>query len=170
MHRNILLLATLMFLLNFVTGAAPIQPKELPPLVPGKLDWDYIGNSFSEFAVDAENGVGRWVQNFVDEIEVTPDGTVIVGCDWDEGGRCLGLYKDGRPSGAALGKNDRKGGHRNGGWGTSTSAMTMVGNEILCASNDGEFYRFGWTPGDIESPRFRDSFVHGLGDTMNDKS
>jgi len=44
-----------------------------------------------------------------------------------------------------LGKNDRKGGHRNGGWGTSTSAMTVVGNEILCASNDGEFYRFGWT-------------------------
>ena len=46
----------------------------------------------------------------------------------------------------------------------------MVGNEILCASNDGEFYRFGWTPGDIESPRFRDSFVHGFGDTMSDKS
>ena len=48
--------------------------------------------------------------------------------------------------------------------------MTVVGNEILCASNDGEFYRFGWIPGDIESPRFRDSFVHGFGDTMSDKS
>jgi len=95
MNRNMILLATPMFLLNFVAGAAPIQSKELPPLVPGKLDWDYVGNSFSDFAVDAENGVGRWVQNFVDEIEVTPDGTVVVGCDWDEGGRCLGLYKDG---------------------------------------------------------------------------
>ena len=103
MNRNMILLATPMFLLNFVAAAAPIQTKELPPIVPGTLDWDYIGNSFSDFAVDAENGVGRWVQNFVDEIEVTPDGTVIVGCDWDEGGRCLGLYKDGRPSGAALG-------------------------------------------------------------------
>ncbi len=162
--------ATLICLLNFVSGAAPVQTKDLPPLVPGKLDWDYLGNSFSDFAVDAENGVGRWVQNFVDEIEVTPDGTVIVGCDCDEGGRCLGLYKDGRPSGAALGQNDRKGGHRNGGWGTSTSAMTVVGNEILCASNDGEFYRFGWTPGDIESPRFHDSFANGFGDTMNDQS
>lgn len=157
-------------LLNPILCSAQSQAKELPPLVPGKLDWDYIGNSFSDFTVDAENGVGRWVQNFVDEIEVTPDGTVIVGCDWDEGGRCLGLYKDGRPSGAALGKNDRQGGHRNCGWGTSTSAMTVVGNEIRCASNDGEFYRFGWTPGDIESSRFRDSFVHGFGDTMNDKS
>jgi len=60
-HRNIILLATLLFWLNLVQGAAPIQPKDLPPLVPGKLDWDYIGNSFSDFAVDAENGVGRWV-------------------------------------------------------------------------------------------------------------
>ena len=64
MNRNTVLAAALMLLLNFVTSAAPIQPKELPPLVPGKLDWDYVGNSFSEFAVDAENGVGRWVQNF----------------------------------------------------------------------------------------------------------
>ena len=102
MNRKMILPATLICLLNFVSGAAPVQTKDLPPLVPGKLDWDYLGNSFSDFAVDAENGVGRWVQNFVDEIEVTPDGTVIVGCDCDEGGRCLGLYKDGRPSGAAL--------------------------------------------------------------------
>jgi len=78
-------------LLYPILCSAQSQAKELPPLVPGKLDWDYLGNSFSEFAVDAENGVGRWVQNFVDEIEVTPDGTVIVSCDWDEGGRCLGL-------------------------------------------------------------------------------
>lgn len=140
----------------------------LPPMVPGTLDWDYIGNTSSEFVDDAENGLGHWVQNFVDEIEVTADGTVIVGCDWDEGGRCLALYKDGRPNGACLGKNDRKGGHHNGGWGTSNSALTVVGDEILCASNDGEFYRFGWKPGDIDSARFRDGFVNGFGDAVSD--
>jgi len=59
-------------------------------------------------------------RNMILPATLLPDGTMIVGCDWDEGGRCLGLYKDGRPSGAALGKNDRKGGHWNGGWGTST--------------------------------------------------
>ena len=59
MIGNMILLATLMFLLNFLTDAAPMQTKELPDMVPGKLDWDYIGNSFSDFAVDAENGVGH---------------------------------------------------------------------------------------------------------------
>jgi hypothetical protein len=156
--------------LSFCKAVAASPNTNLPPLVPGTLDWDYVGNSFSDFTVDAENGLGRWVQNFVDEIEVTPDGTVIVACDWDEGGRCLGLYKDGRPSGMALGKNNRRGGHRNGGWGTSSSAITVAGDEILCASNDGEFYRFRWTPGDIESPRFRDSFTNGFGDAVNDKA
>ncbi len=159
-----------LLLLPAISLSAQSSTNALPPLVPGTLDWDYIGNTSSDFAVDAENGVGRWVQNFVDEIEVTPDGSVVVASDWDEGGRCLGIYKDGRPNGAALGKNDRKGGHHNAGWGTSSSAMTVVGNEILCASNDGEFFRFDWTPGDLESPRFRDSFVNGFGDTVSDKS
>ncbi len=54
MHRKNILLATPVFLLNFVTNAAPIQHKELPPLVPGTLDWDYIGNSFSDFAVSPQ--------------------------------------------------------------------------------------------------------------------
>lgn len=138
-------------------------------MVPGTLDWDWVGNSHSKFTPDAENGVGRWVQNFIDEMEVAPDGTVVVGCDWDEGGRCLGLYKDATPNGACLGKNNRGGGHRNGGWGTSTSAMTVSGNEILCASNDGEFFRFSWTPGDIESARYVDGFKNGFGDAVNDK-
>ena len=140
----------------------------LPPMVPGTLDWDYMGNSYSTFEPDAANGVGLWVQNFVDEIEVTPDGTVVVGCEWDEGGRCLGLYKNGKPNDVCLGKNDRLGGHRNCGWGTSTAEMTVVGNEILCASNDGEFYRFSWTAGEVDSARYRDGFVNGFGDAIND--
>ena len=41
MNRNLILLATLMFLLNFVTGAAPMQTTGLPPFVPGEL-----GNKF----------------------------------------------------------------------------------------------------------------------------
>ena len=151
-----------------LAGSLAAADTVLPPLVGGTLDWDFIGNSYSTFEPDAANGVGLWVQKFVDEMEVTPDGTVVVGSEWDEGGRCLGLYKDGKPNGACLGKNDRQGGHRNGGWGTSNSAMTVVGNEILCASNDGEFYRFGWTPGDIDSARYRDGFVNGFGDLIND--
>ena len=82
-------------------GAFAAEPATLPPLVAGKLEWNWVGNSHAEFIDDQPSGTGRWVQNFVDEIEVTPDGTVIAGCFWDEGGRCLGLYKDGRPANQA---------------------------------------------------------------------
>ncbi len=149
--------------------AAELVAAEQPPLVPGTLAWDWIGNSHSTFTPGAENGVGKWVQNFIDEMEVTPDGTVVVGCEWDEGGRCLGLYKDGQTNLSCLGKNDRHGGHKGGGWGTGSSAMTVVGDQILCASVDGEFFRFGWKPGDIDSAKYRDAFVHGFGNVDQDK-
>lgn len=40
MIGNMILLASLMFLPNFLAGAAPMQTKELPDMVPGKLDRD----------------------------------------------------------------------------------------------------------------------------------
>ncbi len=136
------------------------EPAGLPPLVPGTLEWNWVGNTHATFTDDQPAGTGQWVQNFMDEMEVTPDGTVIVGCYWDEGGRCLGLYKDGRPAREAPGKNNRGGGHKGGGWGTHNTALTVVGDQILVASGDGEFYRFGWKPGDIDSVRWRDGTPH----------
>jgi len=72
-----------MFLPSLASGAAPMQIKDLPPLVPGTLDWDWVGNTHSDFQPgdgdDDGNGDGRWVQNGMDEMEVTPDGTVAVG-------------------------------------------------------------------------------------------
>ncbi|MCL4788913.1 MAG: hypothetical protein KJ070_19315 [Verrucomicrobia bacterium] len=103
-------------------------------------------------------------------MEVTPDGTVVVGSRWDEGGRCIGLYKDGSVNCLCLGKNDRKGGHRAGGWGTSTEAVAVDGEQILLASADGEFYRFAWRPGDIDSARFIDATPHPHGDVERDKA
>ena len=137
-----------------------VEPSELPPLVSGKLEWNWVGNTHATFTDDQPAGTGQWVQNFMDEMEVTPDGTVIVGCFWDEGGRCLGLYKDGRPAREAPGKNNRDGGHKGAGWGTHNTALTVVGDQILVASGDGEFYRFGWKPGDIDSVRWRDGTPH----------
>jgi len=156
-------------LLLLLVCTALSAAEERPPLVPGTLDWDWVGNSHSTFTPGAENGVGQWVQNFIDEMEVAPDGTVMVGCEWDEGGRSLGLYKDGRTNNSCLGKNDRQGGHKGCGWGTGNSDMTVVGDQILCASVDGEFFRFGWKPGDIDSARFRDATKHEFGDVNNDK-
>ena len=47
----------------------------------------WVGNTFG--------GGPRWVQNAADSMQVLPDGTLVVGSFWDEGGREVGLYKDG---------------------------------------------------------------------------
>jgi hypothetical protein len=75
--------------------------------VPGGYVTDWVGNTFDGAG---ENGRGRWVQNMIDEIEVTPDGTVITASVWDEAGRCTGLYRNGKPNTKLLqqSKNDRK--------------------------------------------------------------
>ena len=100
-HHTILILLFTVGSILTAGGALAAEQGTLPPLVAGKLEWNWVGNTHAEFEDDKPSGTGRWVQNFVDEIEVTPDGTVIAGCFWDEGGRCLGLYKDGRPANQA---------------------------------------------------------------------
>ncbi len=52
----------------------------------------WVGNTFEGAGL---NGYGRWVQNYVDEIEVTPDGAVITASEWEEAGRCTGISKAG---------------------------------------------------------------------------
>jgi hypothetical protein len=52
-----------------------------------KASW--VGNSFGH-APGA-----KWVQNYINEIKVTADGTVHTKSHWDEGGRKFGVYKDG---------------------------------------------------------------------------
>ena len=45
-----------------------------------------------------ENSFGggpKWVQNFNDQMQVLPDGTVYLASYWDEGRREVGIYKNG---------------------------------------------------------------------------
>lgn len=44
----------------------------------------WVGNSFG--------GGPKWVQNFNDQMQVLPDGTVYLASFWDEGGREVGIY------------------------------------------------------------------------------
>ena len=66
------------------TGAAD----EPAPL---RYTTSWLGNSFG--------GGADWVQNFAESLCVLADGTCVVGSFWDEAGREVGLYKDGRPVG-----------------------------------------------------------------------
>ena len=58
---------------------------------PLRYTTSWVGNSFG--------GGPDWVQNFAEGLCVLPDGTCVVGSFWDEAGREVGLYKDGRPVG-----------------------------------------------------------------------
>ena len=55
---------------------------------PLRYTTSWLGNSFG--------GGPDWVQNFAESLCVLPDGTCVVGSFWDEAGREVGLYKDGR--------------------------------------------------------------------------
>ncbi len=76
---------------------SPILAGDFPRTIhapPGQVQTSWVGHSFGGHG--GPNGFGYWVQNASARSVVTPDGTMIVGIDWDEAGRCVGLYKDGR--------------------------------------------------------------------------
>lgn len=95
----------------------------------------WIGNSFG----GADN---KWVQNYVDEIEVSPDGTVYTASEWDEAGRCSGIYKDGDVNPELLKQYDGKGGHKAWGWGTAGQSVAIDATYIYLVNTEGELLRF----------------------------
>ena len=112
--KNILAVLLFGLSVNLVLAQTTADTVSIPK-VKGSYSYNWVANTHALFPPNTFNGTGRWVQNVIDEMEVTPDGTVIVGANWDEGGRCLGVYKDGLVSLDAPGKNNRTGGHRGGG-------------------------------------------------------
>jgi hypothetical protein len=134
--------------------SAPVLPAQTdikPP--PGVYRTSWIGNSFG--GDGGPNGFGCWVQNGADEIEVTPDGTVFAGMEWDEAGRCAGLYKEGRVNRVLL-KAPEKGKLADSawGWGTGNNAVAVSGENLYIASKGKKLLRFTWKPGDLNSARF----------------
>ncbi len=67
---------------SFTARAAPLDYS---------VSW--LGNSFA--------GTPDWVQQDIEAMCVTPDGTVYTNVGWDEGGRNVGVYKDGKVIGDA---------------------------------------------------------------------
>ncbi len=105
---------------------------------PGGFTTTWVGNTFS--GEGGENGFGYWVQNGADEIEVMPDGTVIAGCDWDEAGRCAGLYREGLANRVLLRQEDVP--DTAWGWNTGNHAIAFEGNEIYIPNLGKHLLRF----------------------------
>ncbi len=110
-------LPTFLFLL---CGYFPVQA-QITNVING-----YIGNTFN-------GGNNKWVQNYAVELDVASDGTMITASEWDEAGRCVGVFKDGQPI-AYLKQFNGAGGHKCWGYGTATRA-TAVDNTYLYVNN-----------------------------------
>ncbi|MDX1953318.1 MAG: hypothetical protein SFY81_14150 [Verrucomicrobiota bacterium] len=121
---------------------------------PGRYSTSWVGNSFP--GDGGPNGFGNWVQNGADEIEVTADGTVLAGTDWDEAGRCVGLYKDGKVNRVLLKQESKK--ETAWGWNTGNEAIAVDGTNIYIANKGAHFLRFSWTPGNLDSAKFEEEF------------
>ncbi len=122
---------------------------------PGHYTTSWVGNTFP--GDGGPNGFGYWVQNGADEIEVTPDGTVIAGTDWDEAGRCAGLYKNGQVNRVLLKQETDK--ETAWGWNTGNEALAVDGTNIFIANKGGRLLRFTWTAGELDSAKFAEEFA-----------
>lgn len=145
MERRTKLLLLLFLLLGVWVGSYPLL----------RYTTSWIGNTFEGAG---PNGEGQWVQNMIDEIEVTPEGVVITASTWDEAGRCTGLYKDGKVN--ARGLRQLAHPEKAWGWGTASSAVAAWREWILIANLAGELLRFRWNPPDINSVPYVDQITY----------
>jgi len=110
-----LFLMTICFVL--LAKVLPIRADEAPEPPPLKYTVSWFGNDFGDGK--------KWVQMTADAMFVAPDGTCILNTFWDEGGREVGIYKNGDVIGSA--------GHTHG-WGYNGAyAVTMNSKYLFIA-------------------------------------
>jgi hypothetical protein len=116
---------------------------------PGAYVTSWVGNTFG--GDGGSNGFGYWVQDGISKLAVSPDGTALCGVEWDEAGRCVGLYKDGQVNRVLL----KEGGKETAwGWGTANRALAVWQDTIYVANEGKKLLRFRWHPGAINSAVF----------------
>jgi hypothetical protein len=96
-------------ILPFLFIAASTQAQTLP----GKFWSSWIGNTFggknSSFgSPNPSDASDKWVQDYIDCMTVTDDGTCYTTSEWDEAGRTMGIYKNGDVLGHGPGVGDCK--------------------------------------------------------------
>jgi len=123
-----------------VTPKAVTQDAPLQTSLPHQTSW--IGNTYG-------GRDGKWVQNQVDEIEVSPDGTVYAASEWDKAGRCTGVYKNGDIVPGMLKQFTDAGGHKACGWGTANQAIAIDAERIYLIN-----------PGQLAAFQSRRSSIH----------
>lgn len=106
----------------------------------------WVGNTYG--------GTAKWVQSFIEDIDVTSGGVVVTAAGWDEAGRCTGLYKDGDVNTTLLKQYNGAGGHVAWCWGTASLSAAADDNGIYMVNTNKELLKFTWNPSDINSASY----------------
>lgn len=117
-------------------GSVRAEDKPAEPSRPLSYTVSWIGNTFP--GTD-ETG---WVQNHISEVAITPDGTIYASSRWDEAGRCVGAYKDGKVNRRLFQQYNGQGGHKAWGWGTASDAIAADAEYLYVVNTEGELLRF----------------------------
>lgn len=102
----------LMLWAAYGTAGEKAEPAAAEPTLTYTVSW--IGNTFAE--------PNKWVQMDAAAMYVAPDGTVYLNVFWEEGGRNVGIYKDGQCAGNA--------GHTHG-WGYEGGEAVTANDRYL---------------------------------------
>ena len=95
--------------------------------LPGTYSTSWVGNTFAPANRDYE-----FVQNWANSMFVEPNGTIYTNAFWDEGAKELGIYKDGKCTGAIPSQHE----HADGG------AITTNSNYVWATVHKGKISRF----------------------------
>src|SRR5271166_4780181 len=87
-------------LLSALAAGEPTRAETQPNAEPLQYRTSWVGNTFG--------GGPKWVQNAAESMQVLPDGTLLVGSFWDEGGREAGLYRSGDVGGQLADSHARR--------------------------------------------------------------
>lgn len=147
-HRRILGTALALALTASFVPALPasavVEPEEFQWTELSYYETSWLGNSHPGIG---ENGNGEWVQDFIHNVDFV-NGTVITSSDWDEAGRCTGLYRDDRVNTVTLRTDPELGAW---GWGTGSYALAADEENIWLYTTANDLLRFSWNYTELDS-------------------
>lgn len=142
----------------------PYAETAKPYSPPGTYERSSIGNSFGIEGNEITQGsggygYGKWVQDYVGAMAVSPDGTVFNETLWDEGAHGLGLYRNGEPNGVPVAAFETLvRGHNFNSQGTAVcvdgDTFFVASSYKLSSDTIPVLLRFTWKPGDINSAQY----------------
>ena len=74
-------------ILAILAAGDPVRVPNSQDAKPLRYTTAWVGNTFG--------GGPKWVQNAAESMQVMADGTLVVASFWDEGGREVGIYRNG---------------------------------------------------------------------------